>query len=161
MDHQGVKTGRIGFGLSSFFFTVELTEASYDMTKKKLNITKLCFAVCVPVAFTVLSSFDTDLPVVYLFALALLGYTVPLILTSVCIKKGEINALRHALVSDLLFLFVPFVSSALVTDIVVSLISGSGSWTGMAALTLILMAVMMTGVFWIKYVVDIKRNSRS
>ena len=130
------------------------------MYSRKAKITQAVYEALLPVFFTLVSSFDLDINVVYLFALFILFYCVPFFYTSFKLKNGAEDTVKSCVLRDLLFVFLPFSVSAVIMDIVVSVVSGAQSWNGMTALIFVIASVIITLVFWLKYILDKKFNNR-
>ena len=130
------------------------------MYSKKAKLTQAVFEALLPVCFTLVSSFNLDMNVVYLFALFIFFYCVPFFCTSHKLRGGADVSVKSCVFHDLLFVFLPFSVSALLTDVVVAVVSGAQSWNGMTSLILIIASVIITSVFWIKYLLDKKFNNR-
>ena len=150
-------TTQVPNGVRHLFF---IFLAGTDMYSKKAKITQAIYEAALPLCFTLVSSIDTDVNVVLLFALFVLFYCVPLIFTSYKLSHGADDSVRSCILHSLLFLLLPFSISAIVTDIFVSVIAGAQSWSGMTSFILILSAILVTLVFWVKYVLDKKFNNR-
>ena len=86
------------------------------MYSKKAKITQAVFEASLPVCFTLVSSFDLDINVVYLFALFILFDCVPFFCTSYKLSRGADFSVKSCIVHDLLFVFLPFFVSAILTD---------------------------------------------
>ncbi len=130
------------------------------MYSKKAKITQAIFEASLPACFTLVSSFNLDMNVVYLFALFILFYCVPFLFTSYKLRNGADVSVKSCVLHDLLFVFLPFFCSALLTDVVVAFFSGGQSWNGMTSLIFIIASVIITLVFWLKYLLDKKFNNR-
>ena len=130
------------------------------MYSKKAKITQAVFEALLPVCFTLISSFNLDINVVYLFALFILFYCVPFFYTSYKLRHGADDTIKSCVIHDLLFVFLPFSVSAVLTDVAVSVFSGGQSWTGMASLIFVIASVIITLIFWLKYLLDKKFNNR-
>ena len=130
------------------------------MYSKKAKITQAVFEALMPICFTVVSSFNFDINVVYLFALFILFYCVPFFCTSYKLRRGADVSVKSCIVHDLLCVFLPFFISSIHTDVIVSVCSGGQSWTGMASLIFVIASVIITLIFWLKYLLDKKFNNR-
>ncbi len=130
------------------------------MYSKKANITQAVYEALLPVIFTLVSSLDLDINAVYLFALFMLFYCVPFFYTSFKLVRGNEVKIKACILHDLLFVFLPFVVSAVLTDVFVSLVFGAQSWTGMTCFIFMFASSLLTIIFWLKYLLDKKFNNR-
>ncbi len=140
-----------------FFF---ITKAVTNMYSKKAKITQAIYEAALPLCFTLVSSVDTDINVVFLFSLFVLFYCIPLIVTSYKLSRGAEESVKNCVIHDLLYVLLPFFASAILIDIAVSVIAGAQSWSGMTSFILIFASILITIVFWVKYIIDKKFNSR-
>ena len=137
-----------------------LLQTVINMYNKKAKITQAVYEAALPVCFTVVSSLNIDINVALLFFLFLLFFCIPMVYTSFKLSKGFEISIKECIIHDLVYVLLPFIVSALVVDICVSVISGAQSWTGMTAFILVFSALLITAVFWLKYLIDKKLNNR-
>ncbi len=130
------------------------------MYSKRSKIAQAVYESALPVCFTLVSSFEGALNAVYLFAIFSLFYCIPLIYTSYKLSKGTAFTIKSCIIHDSLYVLLPFCVSAVLTDIIVSFLSGAQSWSGMTALIFVISSVLLTLVFWLKYSIDKKMNNR-